>query len=407
MAFWAITASYALLASQPFAHEHFLRPELVPLVAWFARNHQIIGAAVLAIYMAAHFTESGRRGRSPHISAVVVGGLWTVAAAVLFFLPPLAALSPSPMADAAIFAALVPILLLAAVDLSSAPPIDRCTPPARHASDFVACVAGGLVATAISMALGLARGAGPMKDAVAGIVTTALLQGVVFAAVFLCLTAARAIAALAHSRVVEVGTAALLLVGALFVLLWRVVLPSLVTGEARTAAVAGVFAVALAAAIAARGLRVSSTADDSVQRVMGALSPRVVVRSLGWLFLWMGGLGVAAFSIAAASDVADWNFIVSRLGVAVIWLLVLSALVQYVRMPAPGEPVAFFALTGVFLALYVGWTTTAVDRALASTGIERDAALRVWTTRDPAARFLTDGLTPAVATSDTRFGQSS
>ena len=35
--FWVLTAFYALLTSQDFIYPQFLRPELVPPLAWFAR----------------------------------------------------------------------------------------------------------------------------------------------------------------------------------------------------------------------------------------------------------------------------------------------------------------------------------------------------------------------------------
>ena len=46
--FWILTACYALLASQTFAYEQFLRPQLVPSIAWFARHHQVICIGLLA-----------------------------------------------------------------------------------------------------------------------------------------------------------------------------------------------------------------------------------------------------------------------------------------------------------------------------------------------------------------------
>lgn len=400
-AFWLLTAFYALLASQPFAYEQFLRPQLVPAVSIFARQHAAIGAAALVLFAVPQYRHSRSAARRPPLAVILLAGLWSAVTAALFWLPPLSTLGPGRTADLLVFAALVPAMLVAVVDFSAAPAIDRGVPSARHRADFSACAGAALLATGISVALGMETEAGSLAASLTGIVTTGLLQLVLFAAVFLCLTAARAVAAIAGSGVLEVGAVAAILFAAIFLMLWRVVLPSLMTGRAGTVLVAAAFACAITVAVVARGLARSSSGDDALVRVTSALSPQIAGRGRGWLTAWMAALFLVAFAGVAASAAADWNFLISRLAVGLVWLLVLSAWVRYAPVASPREPLTCFGLAGLALALHVGWTTSAVDRALAAAGVERTAAVRQWAARDPSGRFLIDALAPPVSTADT------
>ena len=157
--FWIGTAFYAVLASQTFAHEQFLKPELVPALTVWARNHQFVCAGGLAIYAGLHWVAGTPRDRPSRTVLLTVIAIWAAAAAVLSVVPPLASLGPGPVANLVPFAALTAVGLIAWVDLGSAPAVGPGSPSPRHAADLVTCVAAAITATAISAAVAMSRGA--------------------------------------------------------------------------------------------------------------------------------------------------------------------------------------------------------------------------------------------------------
>ena len=392
--FWMVTAFYAVLASQTFAYEQFLKPELVPGLALWARSHPFVCAGVLALYVGLHwFAGTARdRGSRPMLQAVVV--IWAATAAALFALPPLASLTPGPMANLVPFVALTAVALVAAVDVASAPAIGTAVPSPRHAADLVTCVAAAIAATVISAGVTLSRGA-PPAGAPLGLLSSVLLHLALFATAFLLLTAGRAIAASMESRRVEALLATALMSAVFFVFLWRVVLSTIVANPSQRFALAAAFGVALGGALAARGLRSSSSGDDPVARVLHALSPRLSATTPG-LAGWLLVLGAFSWSVARASATADWNFVVANVGVVVMWTLVLATFVRFVRVQTPGHPMALVAATGIVLALNVAWTRAAADDPRPASA---PAAAR-WTDIDPAARFLASAVRHHAAVGD-------
>ncbi len=112
-------------------------------------------------------------------------------------------------------------------------------------------------------------------------------------------------------------------------------------------------------------------------------------------------ISVAAWSLAKASQTADWNFIVSNLGVACTWLLVFAAFARFVEISTLGKPLTLVAATGAVLALNVVWTSAAFDRPAATTSATASSAPS-WSTLDPAARFLAERVSvPGAAADDT------
>ncbi len=279
--FWTLTACYALLASQTFAYEQFLRPQLSPSASWFARQHLLIGVGLLAGYLFSHLRPSPP-DRDARRAVILVGCAWALNI-VLLFCVPLASVRPGATSYAAIAAALLLLLLVAGVDIVSAPPVDGGAPLPRHASDFVACLASAAAATAISTAIGFERGAGLTRAALTGIVTSVLLHLVLFVALFLLLTIIRSIAAIAGSRRVEVGLRTALFAGTAFLLLARTVLPSIVANRQSMYVLSAAFAVAISVAIVGRGLRSSTSGEDALQRILGRSARASLLSGTGCL----------------------------------------------------------------------------------------------------------------------------
>ena len=71
--FWLLTSFYALLASQNFAYEQFLKPQLLPPLARFAEWHAWLNLGVLASAIGARWAAlaspgvtASRHVTSPH-----------------------------------------------------------------------------------------------------------------------------------------------------------------------------------------------------------------------------------------------------------------------------------------------------------------------------------------------------
>ena len=394
--FWMATAFYCLLASQTFAFEQFLKPELLPQLAAWARGHQIVTVVVLAIYVTCHWRAGTLRERRTRTACLAVIGVWTVAAAVMAAAPPLAALAPGSAANAMAILALGPVLLVAAVDLAAAPSVGDAVPMPRHAADFASCVTAAFAATGISAAVTISRAAPvALSSSATGITGSLLLHLALFAAIFLALTAARAAGAALRSRRAEAWLATVLMAGGFFLFLGRSVILTLVADTTQGTILGLAWAATLAVLIAARGLRVSRAGDDPVVRVTLALSPRMAAGGAG-LAAWLVAIAAATWLVARASATADWNFAVANAGVAALWTVALATGLRVVRLSSPGRPVAFVAATAVVLATNVAWTRAA-GHAPSGDSPLADAA---WTRVDPAARFLADTVRPRTVATD-------
>jgi Sulfatase len=395
--FWTLTAFYAVIASQTFAYEQFLRPDLVPAVGVFARHHSLLCAGVLVVYLSVHALAGTTCHTRARVALYVLASLWTVVAGVLFALPPLAALVPGRIADVLVFAALLPLFGLAAVDFGSADAADSRPPLPRHGADFVACAAAAVVAFCVSAIIGMSRDPVVNSAGVIGLATSLTRHLAMFTAFFLLLTAARAVAALAANRLSEAAALATLLGGALFLVLWQTLLPPLVPPGPQLVLIAAAFAAAITAVIIARGMHASHRDDDPVHRVTAALAPRVAMWR-GGLVGWLVLVALLARLIASASDTADWNFVIADVGVVLTWLLVLTAMLRFVKLEHPGRPGVLFALAGLVLMLNVGWNS--VVAAGADTRQDTAASSDDWTRRDPAARLLANAMTAATPATD-------
>ena len=397
-----LTATYCLLASLPFAYEQFLAPELLPPLAAFAHWHPWVNLTVFAAWAAIRWAAEGRpRG----IATRAVYFAWGALSAVLLVAPPLAAVTPGTLARVLTLGALLLVLLLGVMDVEGAdaiPPAPEVDSRAdRAAPDFLACVTAGTLATAIYgiLAMTMAGSIAPLEPRAGG--TGALVgllsQILLFLAVFATLTAIRAIASMTTRRThVEAALTAVALAGVLALVGRSLVFPSLsLSGPFATLASVG-FGAALALVIAGRGLRQSQDEADGVLRVAAALEPRAAATSTLAFVAWIPMLGIVAAGFEATSRAADWNFVVSRIGVVAVWLLLTAACLRSIRTQYSGGPAVLFGLALAALAMYLASTSAPARRWLSGIGVDMPPARSAWTGRDPASRLLTDVLTPPV-----------
>ena len=96
---------------------------------------------------------------------------------------------------------------------------------------------------------------------------------------------------------------------------------------------------------------------DGVLTTFSALSPKVTARWWGFA-LWLACLLVLAVGVTTASRAADWSFVLQRSGIALSWLLALSAALTFSRRFADGGTRASFAFVVLLLGAHVALQAT-------------------------------------------------
>jgi hypothetical protein len=350
IAFWLITCAYALLASREFIAQQFLRPELLPPLAVFARHWGAAAAGTLALWLAPRRALLRRR----HPAVILATAFWTVAAALNWIVGPLASLPPGTGALAASCAALSMTMPLAGAERAGVEPAEQSSP--RMTSDFLGCLVAAAAVAAIQIVVALLRGTA--LEAVTPIVEIRL-QLLAAMAAFLVLTLVRGAAGLFARPVAMEAHFAVLALG--LVLGWfvdRVVLPSIGLGGWGAAMAAYPGGVVLAVALTARASALERR-EDGVLGALTAFAPRFASHGSGFA-AWLVVAGSVAYAFDRASLAGDWNFVLSRAGVLTVWILVLAAAVRVVRVPERGAPTALFAAALLVLGAHAGMERLAV-----------------------------------------------
>src|SRR5688500_13064558 len=353
--FWVFTALYGVLASQAFIQEQFLAPRLFDPLAGFADWHAIISVVLLALWGAARIWRSIQ---PPSTWTWAIAIFWLAITALLTTAAPVSAPHTTTSALATAGLGVFVILVLAAAELGSLRQADDGPSRDRSRADLVACL---LVAAGVTI---IYAGAAAWLDGLSAAPVADFLQALrlnclVAAAAFLALSAVRGAAARFSRRVMaEAVLSAAALGVVLSVFVSTTFLSSISIGGFRAVAIGLGLGVALAFAIAARG-SAADVPDDGVVRAFSALSPGVTARWWGFA-LWLACLLALAVAVGAASHTADWSFLLLRTGVALIWLLALSAALALSRRFSDGGARTSFAfvvlILGVHIALQAGVT---------------------------------------------------
>jgi hypothetical protein len=366
--YWALTAFYGVLASQAFIQEQFLAPRLFAPLAFFADWHAAIGVAALAPWATVRLI---RAGDARTISSVVASAL---AVALIAVTAPLSGAQTVTTSATIIVAGLISMALLVVAEWLSpaSSTADSQSTNDRSVADLVACVlgaAGAAVAQSVA-ALVVNGGAVAPLDIAQSIRLHLLLAG----AGFLCIAAVRAIADLLprHRVTVERVATGALMAAAFAAFLFFVVLASVSIRGGAGAALAIAMGLVFALAAIARGVT-RSTPGDGVAAAFSTLAPRAA--KYWWGFAgWLLVLTIVAFAMTTASRAGDWNFVLARTGVVIVWMLALAGGVSVTRGIRVAGTVPSFAAAVVILIAHVSWSA-AVPQPVA-------AAL------DPGARWL-------------------
>lgn len=374
-AFWMVTGIYTLLASRQFIVEQFLKPELFAPLTIFARYWSVSAIATFAAWL------SARRSLLRHRELMVIAPTmaWVLAAAAAAT----PGVSAAVVGPAAMWVSIGAVMMLWLLAVAEHPVPNGVAPEsAGHTSaDFFACLLAAVVMTAIEQAIDLLHG-GVAADAVGQALLTLRMQVLAAMMAFLVLTIARGFATwFSRPAAVEARTAIIAIGVLIGWFLYRVALPSIsLDGPlAGAAALAGGYVMAVS--ITAPAMVRFRNKGDGIRSVAAAFAPSFARQWLG-LAGWMIVAGAIAIGIDSVTRLADWNFVLARLGVVIVWLGVLGGALRCVKTPASGHAAVFLGLAVAVLAAH-----TALDRW----GVP-SAAL---TPRTPATRWAVDLMRPA------------
>jgi hypothetical protein len=400
--FWCLTSGYALLSSQAFAYEQFLKPELLPPLATFAAWHPFINLVMYGLTGAVRWRALRSSGR---VATLWLLGAWGATSLALLALPALASLTPGPQALHWAGLALVPVVWILWAEWSSVPARDPAATPAdvrahRIANDWCACVAAGAFSAALysGVAWRAAAKAGDLTLglAAAGFLQTLALHELLFLAVFCGLTVLRGVASffVGFPQRAEMLLATAALAGLTIGVVHTVVLSGLSLVGPLERAIGTGFGLALALAIAVRGVNASEPDLDGVTRILSPLVPSAVGRSRRATLLHFAGMGALALALSWAARQTDWNGIVSRLAVIAIWGLALSACLRAVRPGFDSSPAALYGASLAVLAVHVALGSPIAAAPRLQAGVDLAEARRAGIEADPSFRLLHELLEP-------------
>jgi hypothetical protein len=238
------------------------------------------------------------------------------------------------------------------------------------------------------------------QPSAAGLGASALTHLLTAAALLLALTALRAYAALRERPVyAEFWLATLGLIGILNSMMTGLLLPALsVSGTTRW--LGGVaMTTTLAIIVAARGRVVGAGHGDGVLTALSALVPRRLASGGVVWPLWLAAIAAVAWGGTAASRVIDWNFLVLRISVVIVWLLALASALTLVRQAAVREGRARLPSRAV-LATTTGVLGIYLSLVPAPTAAGPPTTVDAWMVKDPSFRTLRDWLRPPAPADD-------
>jgi len=382
--FFLAISTYCFLAFTPFAYDAFINPSVVPAL-WgvFAVSPSLFWTALLitSLTLMPQLANAGARGRGLAWSYVAAG---LAVGVVVVARPVMANIGNTPKALALGMAALVWPVCLAAIDhrIWPAPRIHR----ADSSRVLVACVlsaviaCGGYAAAAlwrVGQTIGIDL---PPRMLGAAVGSSLVLNLFVFMALFLAVMTVTRISRL--NRVNASTEYWLLLL--LLIVCAAVVLHVLVSASlAFTGPVALACAIALAVGIAAVWAdlaRLRSQLSPTVSHASEVVSPVSIdsvalfsapvvgVRSSAAAVGILVALPLVAYAVVAAVRELDWNFLLQKLSVLIVWLLTLVSAYAAVgaRRPRRSSPMWVAAVPIVVFVLYhwLAWINpwTTIDR---------------------------------------------
>lgn len=408
LAFWVITAVYALLAYIPFTYHQVIEFRLIGWLDVFARYHGWWALAAWALATCSLLDDLREEPRPLTIGFVFITGL---AGAALLVLPVLATIGNDTRALWYAAAALVPLLWLAAIDWAAAVPrvTWQAPEPEEDARLVVAAVTAGIVTSALAAAAPAMRGGAQLPEAwpAAAIpwLHSLAYHMMLFGALAAVLLAIRAAAAwFRRPSLVEFALAHVAAAAILAFLIERIVLNALSVAGAPATMVSVAGAAAIVAAVAGLSLRVAPSGRPVTSGV--ELGTRLLGGAAGgwWILGTIAVLGGLAYGLPAAAAVMDWDFLLQQLAAAIV-ALVTFAVAHGALRPRAGRVAATVSLAiaaGVALGGYHALHAfqPQVERTVAGRSIDVAALLDRYAGYDASFRLLHGRLRVAAARED-------
>ena len=396
-------AAYCFLSYTPFAYLHFIKPNVLPALTDFVKLTPWLFWLMLLITLLT-LMESMRGGRGA-VAARVYSGAMIAAGVVLMLRAPLVEIGNTPRAFAGGLLALVPPIWLAIVDHAIWPPPAVRPADRRHgltACGLAAVVVWAIYAVAVPFRLSQMIGIQLSPSALAiGLASSLVADLVVFMGLFVALStimaAARSVAEGERAGRIEFWLLLGLLAGSIAFVQALLVGASLafsgldawIAATAMGTAVAAVWAdaVRLLAQTRAR----ASIADAVLEETTPPLDalalfavPVVGRRGRVVALCLLVVLPFAAYGMPAAIAQFDWNFLMLKLSVLVVWLVTFCAAYALIGNRDDGRHDRLLQIAAPLtaLALYAGLSTVESGFVL-----ERYAAI------DPSFRLIHDAKT--------------
>jgi len=403
--FFLTIAAYGVLAYSPFAYEQFIKPDVIPAIADFVSLSPAL--FWLALLVTVLTLLPGLRAPARNGAAVAYVVVWSAVGVWIIFRPVLAQLGAGPRSLVVALLALVAPVSLALVDATIFPeppltPVDtrRATKSMLAAGCLVWAVYACAVPFRLNQPIGIHLDARDLAIAFAGSAAAVLS---VFAAaslvVLLILAAARAVGTRGRA---EYWLLIAMLTGALAFVLYSLVCASIAFSGAAAALASSTMALA-AALVWADLARVRAAAWTEgpldafalfVAPVTGGGGVRRRVAAAG-----MAGMPIAAFLLVAAVAHLDWNFLLQKLTVLIVWFVAVAVThamnrpekafaVRNVSASAERFVTPLVALTACGLvSLGLSRVQARAGHASAESVLDRYAAV------DPSYRLIRDALT--------------
>ncbi len=393
-AFFLTTSIYCILSYSSFAYYQFIRPEVFYWPGAFVALHHVffwlmwfITALTLAPYTGGTHGSRPMWAARSYLGVAALVGVWLLWHRVLETVD----LSVSSLIAGLLWLAFP--LSLAIVDHLIAPRMQ--VQPSSERRLWRACALGAVavwLSYAIAAPFRLFRAAAidlPISGVLFGIATSGLAHLMLFTGLFLALAIVVNL-----SRAAKLGAALeywTLVVGAGVALATVLnVMAFAAVGFAGPAAWASALALGLTIACVWSGIAQHRAADRSgeLDALDGFLAP-IYFGSSRVRAVLLTLLPLLAVALAASVEKMDWDFLLQKLGVLVLWLLAFA--VMHAKASATDRRVS---LTMPAIVLVVFWLASyGAPRVMALTGDARltpDFALDRYAAVDPSFHFLQD-----------------
>ena len=333
VAYFVMTSVYCLLDFMPFTYVQLLESELVPALVWFERTHAWMFLPVVAL---ADYSLGPLEPRTI-MSALRTGFrvVMGIAGVLLLVSPVLPGLENALSSFVWSQVALVPLVWLAVIDLSAARRRLHwsTTDTAGEGRLLVAAVGAAGFTWLLSTAVALSRPgltvALSARELGVGSVWSLTAHVLLFLGACTLMLIVRGLAALtskpSRGEAVACGMGIALVIAFVF---QRTVFAALSfsTPFADAAAVSLAVTLVLSGAALAARARVDSREpiEDGFAFALSSLVP-FPERSFALGLAWIGGFGVAVWIVMNRLAPVDWNYLLQRLMMIVVWLVGFAA----------------------------------------------------------------------------------